>query len=186
MKKNPTKNVLTNFPYSKRHYLTHPWKFVRDCWINLKNAWYRITRGIAPMDLWSYDFHLQNQIPYALRWLADNSHSWPQSDEFVEFEDWHKYLLELADRWDYAFKDWMIECPDENEYAKEYHELTRKLMHYEETEEGIRRSWLEETPEYIALRDKYRKRELEIMEKYDTLQYECWLEFIDHFHHLWD
>lgn len=34
-------NVLTYLPYTKRYYLTHPWRFFRQCQYNLYHAWER-------------------------------------------------------------------------------------------------------------------------------------------------
>ena len=48
-------NVLKYFPYRWRHYLTHPWDFFEDCWLNIKAAYQRITRGFSYRDLFSID-----------------------------------------------------------------------------------------------------------------------------------
>ena len=185
MKKNPNKNVLTDFPFRPRYYLLHPWKFVRACWHNLQNAWFRVTRGIAPVDLWSFDTHLENIIPYGLRWLAENSHGWPQSEEFPEFKDWANYLYDLADKWDYAFKDW-IEYSKENEYYKEYQTIMKKCSKHEKGEDGLSSHWIEKTPEYTAIYEKYRARDEQIIQKYKDLQHECFVLTEHIWHSLWD
>lgn len=185
MKKNKDKNVLIDFTYRKRYYLLRPWKFFKECWINIQNAWYRITRGIAPIDLWSFDTHLENIIPYGLRWLADNSHGWPQSEEFPEFEDWANYLRKLANDWDYAFKDW-TEYDKENEYDKDFHSLMESLTHHEKKQDGMWHTWIDETPEYLVLRDKYNAREKEIIEKYKGLRHECFVRLEKIWETLWD
>ena len=185
MNRNPDKNVLTDFPFRLSYYLLRPWKFVRECWHNLQNAWFRITRGIAPVDLWSYDTHLNNQIPYALRWLADNSHGWPQSEQFPEYEDWAEYLRELANKWDYAFMDWVY-YGDENEYDKDYHALLDKLTVHEKDSNGFLRSYVKETPELLDLQEKYRAREQELIAKHQRMQHECWAAFEAIFNNLWD
>lgn len=185
MKKNPNKNVLTDFPFCTRYYLLHPWQFVRECWRNLQNAWFRVTRGIAPVDLWSFDTHLENIIPYSLRWLAANSHGWPQSEEFPEFKDWANYLYNLADKWDYAFKDW-TEYSKENEYYEEYQTIMEKCHKHEQNEDGLYHSWIEETPEYIIIREKYRARDEQIIQKYKDLQHECFVSIEHIWYSLWD
>ena len=48
-------NVLKYFPYRWRHYITHPWEFFEDCWLNVKAAYQRVTRGFAYRDLFSID-----------------------------------------------------------------------------------------------------------------------------------
>lgn len=185
MKKNPDKNVLTDFPFRARYYLLHPWKFVRECWHNLQNAWFRATRGIAPVDLWSFDTHLSNLIPYGLNWLADNSHGWPQSEEFPEYVDWACSLRELAAKWQHAFCD-MTDYMKENEYNESFHSLSASLTHHEKGEDGFWRTYIEETPEYLELRDKYFARMSELDEKYKQLQHECWVSLEKVFPSLWD
>ena len=44
-------NVLTDFTYSKRYYLTHPLKFFKECYLNIKYAKQRICRGWCWTDM---------------------------------------------------------------------------------------------------------------------------------------
>ena len=185
MKKNKDKNVLTDFPFCKRYYLLRPWRFIRECWINLTNAWYRATRGIAPVDLWSFDTHLNNIIPYGLRYLADNSHGWPESEEFPTFDDWANHLRALADKWEEAFKDW-IEYDEENEYVQPLHTLIKQLKHNDKKEDGFWFTYIDETPEYLELREKYRTRDKEIHAKYEKMQHECFVALEKIWPTLWD
>ena len=185
MEKNLGKNVLTDFPYRKSYYITHPWVFIRDCWDNLRGAWYRITRGIAPVDLWNFDTHLENLIPYGLRWLAEHSHGWPQSEEFPEYEDWENYLRKLADEWEYAFQE-NVGDKNENEYYDEFHALWKENGISYKDKDGFICHRIEENPETLEIRTKYFAREEEIAQQHMSLQHECFTKLEHIWGSLWD
>ena len=68
-----------------------------------------------------------------------------------------KRLTRCADSMDICFGE------ERNEYAEEFHEAFRNLAHHrKENEDGSITTWYDETPEFIALRDKYFAREKEI------------------------
>ena len=69
---------------------------LRYLYLPFKWGWQRVTRGFADCDTWNLDMHLLNHMSDTIRYLADHSHGWPQSKEFPEFEDWQKYLREMA------------------------------------------------------------------------------------------
>lgn len=79
-------NVLKYFPCSWRHYITHPWKFFEDCWLNIKAAYRRITRGFAYRDLFSIDNWFLDIFPEMLKEFRENLHSFPGNSEFPTFE----------------------------------------------------------------------------------------------------
>lgn len=85
-----------------------------------KKKWMRqrVTRGFADVDIWNMDMYLLDLLPAMLKQHADNTHGWPQSEQFPEFEDWTNYLhnitnkfikaKDLLTRWDGISIDEMI------------------------------------------------------------------------------
>lgn len=84
------------FGFSKRYYLTHPWKWFKDLHTGITNAWHRARCGWAWVDLWNTDNYIDQLLPNMIEELAKRSHGWPQSDEHPEFEDWQLELRILA------------------------------------------------------------------------------------------
>lgn len=89
-------NVLTDFPYRKRYYLTHPWKFFQECWWNLKAALSRATKGHAWRDSAEMDEFLLHLIPSMLRDMA-NGPAYPGIEPFETHEKWEDWCNALAD-----------------------------------------------------------------------------------------
>ena len=110
-------NVFTNFSYSKRYYLTHPHKFIGECFTNLKNAWYRATRGWSYQDLWNMSDYLTDIIIDMLRNLARENHAYPGVEPFETPEKWTSWLYYIAGELEDS-KEENYEC--RNEYYDEY------------------------------------------------------------------
>ena len=83
-------NVLKYFPYRWRHY---PWEFFEDCWLNIRAAYQRITRGFAYRDLFSIDNWFLDIFPEMLKEFRENLHSFPGNSEFPTFEKWLARML---------------------------------------------------------------------------------------------
>lgn len=58
----------------------------------------RARLGLAYCDTWAFDEFLLNIIIRGLRQLADNSYGYPSGEPFNSYEDWTKFLLDLADK----------------------------------------------------------------------------------------
>lgn len=84
------------FSYSKRYYLTHPWKWFHDIYVGIKNFWHRGRTGWAWVDLWNTDDYIGQLLPNMLKELATRSHGWPESEEHPTFEDWQLELRIMA------------------------------------------------------------------------------------------
>lgn len=54
-------------------------------------------RGWHDEDLWEFDHHLAKVIATGFRALADRTHGWPQGEAFPEFEDYQRFLRQIAD-----------------------------------------------------------------------------------------
>lgn len=101
-------NVLKDFSYRPRHYITHPWKFFAQCGRNMRAAWQRITKGYCYRDAWNMDDWFLAVAPPMLRAIADDI-SYPGNDEFPTWEDWHRYLYHLAAQFEVSQETWQHE-----------------------------------------------------------------------------
>lgn len=86
-------NVLTYFPYTKRYYLTHPWRFFRQCWYNLYHAWERVTKGYCGLDVCEMSSFLLELIPNMLDKLKEINVGYPVN---MTEEQWYSTLEEMS------------------------------------------------------------------------------------------
>ena len=81
--------------------------------------------------------------------LADISHGWPQSEKFSEYEDWQKYLKEIALHFE--------NCREEGstELEKKENEAFEKLQEFRNKYQS--REWLtiSENPKYQKLNNDW-------------------------------
>ena len=161
-RKNPI-SVWT-FPYRPRYYITHPWKIIKDIYWNIRNFWHRGRFGYAYVDVWDFCNWYPRVAAEALRYMADHHSGYPGCPPWDTSERWEEHLRYLAnqlqrcaDSQDICFEE------ERNEYSEEFHEAFKNLVHHrEELPNGMIRTWYDETPEYLELRDKYFAREKEI------------------------
>jgi len=161
-------NPLTDFPFNKRYYLTHPWKFFNDCWSNLKNAKMRIIRGWCWSDLWNMDNYLMEIIPDMLRTLASDGQTYPGREPFETPEKWHSWLYYAADELD--------SCKEENyEKKNEYYEAYIKRL----------KDW-KLNAETAEEDKKYFTRDIELHKEAIAKRTKILSEIIKYFDWLWD
>lgn len=86
-------NVLTYFPYTKRYYLTHPWRFFRQCWYNLYHACERVTKGYCGLDVCEMSSFLLELIPNMLDKIKEINVGYPVN---MTEEQWHSTLEEMS------------------------------------------------------------------------------------------
>lgn len=165
-------NVLKDFPYATRHYLTHPWKFFHDCGINLKNAWHRITKGYAYTDLWNMDYWFCEIMPRMLRELADKAVGYPgEGTEWDTPEKWHDWLYSLADILDLQNE----EDDARNEYAKQFHKLAA-VSRMPNSKDGTTQ-YTFNIEDYETVRDLYFKRQIELNQEREESMRDAMNEF---------
>ena len=110
-------NILKNYPYAKRYYLTHPWKIVSQTFRNIKFAWQRITKGYCEYDYWDIDCYLLKLLPELFDDFRRNLHGYPYS--FTE-EEWDNFLLkEVIEPLRNARDDQNVEI---NEFEEKIHD----------------------------------------------------------------
>lgn len=105
------------FGYSKRYYLTHPWKFISDLWIGAKNLWHRARYGYAYIDAWNMNTSWCEMGANMLLHLAQHGCGYPGQGEFDTPEKWKAHLEDMAAR--------LRKCADidwngENAYYQDY------------------------------------------------------------------
>ena len=110
-------NVLTNFGYSRRYYLRHPLRFLRECGQNIRNAWMRATCGWCYMDTWNVDAWFLEVMPQMLRHLAKYGSGYPGTEPFETPEKWDDWLNAMADTFESLQEE---NWNSRNEYEKLY------------------------------------------------------------------
>ena len=104
-------------PYNKKYLLTHPWKWFKYAWYNIRDAWRRSVYGWTYGDVWDWDVWFLHTVPNMLRYMADRGSAYPGCAPFDTPERWHDWLHEMADLLDSGREDWQDE---HNEYYEEY------------------------------------------------------------------
>ena len=98
----------------------------------IKNWWYRITKGVGCCDLFGYYDYIARKIAHDLRLYKKHNMSWPGNDEFKTFEEWQNFIQSLIDDLDFKVddneKDW-VKVYDEAELKQEK-AMKRFAEHY--------------------------------------------------------
>lgn len=169
------------FSYSSslRYYLTHPWEFFEDTWLNLKAAWQRATRGWADRDTWNLDYYLLEILPEMIDYLCENTHGWPgEYNGFPTPEDWSKFLKEeIIIPLQNAREDQIVQI---NEYEEELNSYPVNFIKGENGYTSIQRTEPEE------LHKKWFAREKEISEWRQKELEKALKNLSSVFFHLWD
>jgi len=126
-------NVLWDFPYPTKYYLTHPLKFFKHLRINIRDARMRMRKGYCLSDVWNMDLWFLDVFPPMLRDLAEKGQAYPGPEtDFDTPEKWHDWLNSVADRLEECKED---NYEKKNEYYKDFYssnfkdkELTKKYI----------------------------------------------------------
>ena len=185
MKENPL-SVWT-FPYRKSYYLTHPHKWFKDLYWNVRNFWHRGRYGYAYVDVWNFCDWYPRVAAEALRYLAARNTGYPGVKPWETPEEWRQYLEYMANRLQRCADSQDI-CFDEerNEYKDELDKIMHATHHREEHEDGSVSTWNELSEEQEEVRKKYWAREKEIRDA--DLQYniETYRWLAENLGHMWD
>lgn len=159
MKKNDL-SVWT-FPYRKSYYLTHPWKWFKDIYWNIRNFWHRGRYGYAYSDVWGWYWWWPKVGAEALRYLAEHNWGYPGYEPWETPEKWKAYLKELADKLEWCVETCDI-APDIHDAKNEFKEAYKKYSFAD-----VMSNQLKDDPVYQDTVHKYWKREEEL-EKEDS------------------
>ena len=177
-------NVLMDFSYSKRYFLTHPWKWFKEIWTNIKNGWMRATKGYCYTDVWNIDNWFCEVLPPMLRHMANHGCAHPGVAPFETEEKWHDWLHSMADVIDTIYdEDFWVET--KNEYYKEWNTLwdfhNNKHPNFTETCE-----YNTSEEHFDLVRELYYARMKEISEERQELINDTFMEIARAFDYLWD
>lgn len=102
-----------HYGYTKRYYLCHPLKFLKDTWLICKAGWRRATKGWCYGDCWDMDTWFLDVVPEMLKHLADYGCGYKGDSP----EEWHDHLYGIANLLENAREDVRDQ---KNEYAEAY------------------------------------------------------------------
>lgn len=172
-------NVFS-YAYRKRHYLTHPWKFIKETGQNFHAAWHRATRGWAARDVWELGPQLLQILPEMLRYL-EKYHCGVPCD--MTDEEWTQWLHKMADDIELLQEE---NWEKQNEYADEFYRASEENRRTERDEHGYLTVTWSDTPDYKEISDKWRKRAVELNEQWYVRAREVFNNFVDKIPALWD
>ena len=165
MKKNPLS--VWSLSYRKSYYLTHPWKFFKDIYWNIRNFWHRGRYGYAYIDVWDFCKWYPRVGAEALRYLAKHNNGYPAMEQWKTMEEWREYLEYLANRLQRCADSMDIRFGNER---NEYYEAYSKSMPKPEKE----------------LINKYLTREKEINDADQEYNETTWKWLAEDLGNLWD
>lgn len=177
-------NNVWQFGYSKRYYLTHPWKWIEEAALNIQAAWQRTTRGWADRDAWNMDTWFLHTIPQMLRHLAQHSHGYPGVPPFDGddgAERWKDWLLETAGLLDTGLEDWQ---DAHNEYYEEY--MEHLMDNWEPPTKNNNGFLVHKSREFTELDEKYFARVEELRVQGEKNVQEALSRISEYFYCLWD
>ena len=165
-----------NWSYTKRYYLTHPWRWIKELWWSIKAAYRRARYGWCYCDVWNWDDWFCSVVPPMLRHMADHGSAYPGSEPFDTPEKWHAWLHKMADTIERLnYDDWMEDLNEYSEdYEKSFDEHPNLTMSNSSTlpKEELRRKYYERCKEIHKMRPQ-------VLEEFGK-------EFFKHFDCLWD
>lgn len=172
------KYTAWSFCYSKRHYLTHPWKWFKDLWRGIRDSWMRAKYGFCYSDVWDWDNWFLYTTPQMLRHMADKGSAYPGMPPFETSEKWHDWLHEVADLLESGREDWQ---DAHNEYHDEYMKQLSGI-HWEDDNEYIHCMTREKT----EIDKKYWDRAHELSKQGEDNVRRAMSMMGEHFFCLWD
>lgn len=170
-----------DFPYRKRYYLTHPWKWFKDLWRNIRDVHMRAKYGFCWSDVWNWDNWFLHVAPQMLRHMAKEGCAYPGNETFNTPERWHDWLNEVADLLDTGREDWQDQ---HNEYYEQYmKELATKWQPWIMDENG---NYHWPAPNRTELDDKFYARSRELAEQGEDNVRRAMEMLGEHFFSIWD
>ena len=107
--------IFTKSPYRKKYILTHPWVWISDKWLDIKNAWQRANKGYCERDLFDIDHWFTKIFPQMLLEFNQTRHGYPSN---LTDEEWGKILEDMAHYFMEANAD---TCSEKNEINYDFH-----------------------------------------------------------------
>lgn len=173
------KYSVFSYPYTIRYYLTHPWKWVQDFFLNCKAAYRRAIYGWTWTDCWElYDWIL-HVFPEMFRHMANNGCGYPARAPFETSEKWHDWLNSIADV--------LESCQDENwEHQNEYEQEFDDTVDVWQAQQKNHIAHTISEEEFKHIKDLYFNREKELHAQRCELIKDTLNQIGEHFFDLWD
>lgn len=172
------------FSCSKRYYLTHPWKWFKDAYNNIRDAYRRARYGWTYADAWNWDTWFLEVAPPMLRHIADHGSAYPGYPPFDGEhgrERWCDWLHEVADLLETGTEDWQ---DAHNEYYDEYMEhIMEDWQEVYTDENGYIHHKVTKRSE---ISNKYFERSAELYEQGEKNVRNALSMIAEHFHAIWD
>ena len=185
MKEN--KLSVWTFPYRKKYYLTHLWKWFNDLYWNIRNFWHRGRYGYAYVDVWNFCDWYPRVAAAALRYMRDHHTGYPGIKPWETPEAWSEYLDYLSKRLDRCADSHDICFGEErNEYKDELDEIMKNRLVITHNNDGTVTHSHTLTPEEEEIRKKYWEREHEIRNADRQYEIETFKWLAEDLNQFWD
>lgn len=172
-----------NKNWSKRYWIRHPIRWLRNKVQDLKDRYIRGKKGYCWTDVNNMDEYLLYLIPKMLRELAqDEIGGYPGMEPFTTPRDWELWLCELARKFEDLQETW---AEVRNEYEAPYFNMLESKRIWVLNKDG---NWVmkcEENEELEALREKWSTRASELNKMQQDATREAFAELAKYFYWLW-
>lgn len=171
-------------PYSKRYYITHPWKWFKDAAGNIRDAYRRARYGWTYVDCWNWNTWFLQVTPPMLRHMADFGSAYPGVPPFDGehgSDRWHEWLHEVADLLETGREEWQEE---HNEYYEEY--MEHLMDNWEKPTKDEKGFYHHKAPEFTDIDKKYFARAKELMDEGEKNVARALGMIGEHFPAIWD
>jgi len=158
-------NVLRDFAFGWRYYLTHPHKWIKEIIINIKNGWQRATRGYCDSDWFNMDHWMTTVWPKMFRAMAKEGMAYPGAEPFETEEKWHDWLLHVANELEKCTEEY---CDSQNEY---YDAFLNQSFKDDKRDKIIDKNYMKRAEE---LQTEAQKRIIKIMSEIGENFYSLW------------
>ena len=177
------KNSVWTWPYSTRYYLTHPWKWFRELFRNIKDMWHRSIYGWTWVDVWNLDDWMLGVLPDMLRHMADHGNGYPGIEPFGTELKWHDWLHYMANTLESLRVNYWYA---KNEYAERFHKMSDLARKIKQTHPNLTVTYDFDTQELKNLSILYFQRSKELTEQREKLLEETGRELFKYLPLLWD
>ena len=169
-------NVM-NWFYTKKYYLTHPWKWFSELFQNLREAYRRVKYGWAYQDCWNMNTWMLEILPPMLRHMADHGCGYPGTEPFETPEKWNDWLHSMADVLESLQED---NWESQNEYKEDY------FQSLEWEHDSNNNITMTNGQDHETIAELYYMRMKELNEEWKKLLENTFMELAKHFDCLWD
>ena len=178
-------NCFKFFPYTKRYYARRPWKFVAQCWRNLRAAWQRAVHGHAwydRCDAYSYILEMLSTMFYDMAKETPGYPATPPLETPEKYKDWLNSVGDVL----HSLQDCEWEANHHNEWEELFDETMKQCRKKSIDENGYITYSYDSGDETVnEIRENYYKRDEELADERHRLLKDTFAEIAEHFFTLW-